>query len=191
MKKSIITALVLFTLTAFTLTGKTWKSDQAHSQLMFTATHMGISDVSGTFNDFKATLVAGKPDLSDATIEMTAKVASIDTRVEKRDEHLKSEDFLDEKKFPELNFKSTSIKPAGKNTFKLNGKLLLHGVTKPVALTLFYIGTIKNPMNEKLTAGYRVTGTISRKDFNIGVKFQAPLISDAIRIKADGEFQLE
>lgn len=191
MKRSIFTAAVFIALTAFTIAGKTWKNDPAHSQLVFTVAHMGISDVSGTFNDFQATISTAKADLSDASIVMTTKVASIDTRVEQRDTHLKSADFLDADKYPEISFKSTGIKPAGKNRYKLSGNLTLHGVTRLVTLDLLYRGMAQNPVNNKQSAGYKVTGTISRKAFKVGDKFPAPLLSDAIAISADGEFQAD
>jgi len=191
MKRTISAAAIFIALTAFTLAGKTWKNDPAHSQLVFTVAHMGISDVSGTFNDLQATISTSKTNLSDASIELTAKVASIDTRVEQRDTHLRSADFLDAEKYPEISFKSTGIKPAGKNRYKLSGDLTLHGVTRPVTLDLLYRGTAQNPVNKKQSAGYKVTGTISRKAFKVGDKFPAPLLGDAIAISADGEFQEE
>jgi polyisoprenoid-binding protein YceI len=189
MIKTIFTAAICITLTASTADSKLWNNDPAHSQLVFTVTHMGISDVTGTFNEFQATIKTVKADLSDASIELTAKVASIDTRVEQRDTHLRSADFLDADRSPEIHFKSTEIKPFGKNRYKLSGNLTLHGVTKPVTLDLLYRGTAQNPVNKKQSAGYKVTGTISRKAFKIGDKFPAPLLSDAIAISADGEFQ--
>ncbi len=188
MKKLAIAISAFFVLTAFTSRFITWQNDDAHSQLGFTVTHLGIADVSGTFNDFDVTLTSSKPDFSDAQVELTARVASIDTRVEARDNHLKSADFFDAGKYPALTFKSTSLTPAGKNQFKLTGDLTLHGVTKPVTLDLFYKGTVENPMSKKATAGFQVTGTIKRSDFGIGAGFPAPMISDEVRIKADGEF---
>jgi polyisoprenoid-binding protein YceI len=182
----IISAFVL--LTAFTTLNNVWTNDDPHSQLGFTVTHLGISDISGTFNDFDAKVTASKPDFSDAVIELTAKVASIDTRVEARDNHLKSADFFDAAKYPEMNFKSTSLKKAGKDKYKLTGDLTLHGITKPVSLDLEYKGAVENPMSKKQTAGFKVTGTIKRSDFNLGSGFPEPMISNEVRIEADGEF---
>lgn len=187
MKKTAIILSLFFLATAFTV-ATSWKNDKAHSQLTFTVTHLGVSDVSGVFNDFDVTVQSAKPDFSDAVFTLNAKAASIDTRVEMRNNHLKSADFFDVEKYPELSFKSTSIKNAGKDAYKLTGDLTIHGVTKQVTLDLVYRGTIENPMSKKPTAGFQLTGSIKRSDFGIGPKFPAPMISDEVRIKADGEF---
>ena len=188
MKKTAIVLSAFFALTAFTTAVTTWQNDDPHSQLGFTVTHLGISDVSGTFNDFDVNVTSSKADFSDAQFELTAKVGSIDTRVEQRDNHLKSADFFDAEKYPTLTFKSSSLKPVGKNTYKLAGDLTMHSVTKPVTMDLDYRGTIEHPMNKKQTAGFQLTGPIKRSDFSVGEKFPAPMISDEVRIKADGEF---
>ena len=188
MKKIAFILAAFITLTAFTTAVSPWQNDDPHSQLAFTVTHLGIADVSGIFNDFDVTVNATKPDFSDASFELTARTASIDTRVEARDNHLKSADFFDVEKYPTFNFKSTSIKNAGKNKYTLTGNLTLHGISKPVTMDLLYKGTVENPVSKKQIAGFQVTGTIKRSDFNVGAGFPAPMISDEVRIKADGEF---
>lgn len=188
MKKLFFASIAILALSAFTILGSNWKNDPAHSQLAFTVTHLGISDVSGTFNDFDVEIKATKPDFSDASVELAAKTASIDTRVEARNNHLKSADFFDVAKYPTLTFKSTGIKKAGKNQYKLTGDLTLHGVTKPITMNLQYKGTVENPMSKKPTTGFQVTGTIKRSDFGVGAGFPSAVVSDEVRIKADGEF---
>ncbi|WP_018477698.1 YceI family protein [Pontibacter roseus] len=188
MKRIFVIIFAFLSLSAFTTLNGTWTNDDAHSQLTFTVSHLGIADVTGTFNDFDATITSTKPDFSDASIELKAKTASIDTRVEDRDKHLKSPDFFNAEKFPELTFKSTAVKKTGKDNYKLTGNLTMNGVTKPVTLDMVYKGTVENPMSKKQTAGFQVTGTIKRSDFNLGSGFPAPMISDEVRIKADGEF---
>lgn len=188
MKKLFFIITAFIALTAFSTINNPWTNDDPHSQLGFTVTHLGITDVSGTFNDYDVMVKSSRPDFSDASFQLTAKTASIDTRVEARNNHLKSADFFDVEKYPALNFKSTSIKKAGKNKYKLTGDLTLHGVTKPVTMDLLYRGTTENPMNKKQTAGFQITGTIKRSDFNVGNGFPAPMISDEVKIKADGEF---
>jgi polyisoprenoid-binding protein YceI len=188
MKKLSVAIVAFVTLSAFTYVTTTWKNDAPHSQLGFTVTHLGISEVSGTFNDFEVNVTSSKPDFSDAQFLLTAKIASIDTRVEMRDNHLKSPDFFDAAKYPTITFKSTSIKNVGKNKYKLSGDVTLHGVTKPATMDLVYKGTVENPMSKKQTAGFQVTGVIKRSDFAVGEKFPAPMVSDEVTIKADGEF---
>ena len=187
MKKIIILSSVLLSIVAFT-TLTNWKSDKAHSRLGFTITHLGISDISGAFKNFEATINASKPDFSDAVFTLSADVASISTDVEMRDNHLKSADFFDAEKYPKLSFKSTSIKPAGKNKYKLSGDLTLHGITKPISMDLWYRGTIENPMSKVPTSGFKVSGVIKRSDFNLGAGFPAPMLSDEVTINANGEF---
>jgi len=188
MKKTTFFLSALFVLTAFTTVLNTWKNDQPHSQLGFTITHLGIADVSGTFNDFDVTVTSSKKDFSDAVFELTANVGSIDTRVEQRNNHLKSADFFDVEKYPTLTFKSTSIEKTGKDKYKLSGNLTIRAITKPVTMDLIYRGTIENPQSKAATAGFQLTGTIKRSDFNVGPNFPAPMLNDEVRIKADGEF---
>lgn len=188
MKRLSLILFAFLSLTAFTTLNTAWTNDDAHSQLGFTVKHLGIADVSGTFNDFDVKITSTKPDFSDAVVELTAQTASINTRVGDRDAHLKSPDFFNVEKYPTLSFKSTSLKKAGKNSYKLAGNLTLNGVTKPVTMDMVYNGTVENAMNKKQTAGFQVTGTIKRSDFNLGSGFPAPMISDEVRIKADGEF---
>ena len=188
MKKLFFIAAAFIAFSAFTVINDTWTNDDPHSQLGFTVTHLGISDVSGTFNDFDVVVKSVKPDFSDASIELTAKTASIDTRVEARNNHLKSADFFDVAKYETLSFKSTGLVKVEDNKYKLNGNLTLHGITKPITVDLLYKGTVENPMTKKATSGFQITGTIKRSDFHIGDNFPAAMISDEVRIKADGEF---
>jgi len=187
MKKLTIILSAIVLLTAFT-TINSWKNDKPHSQLSFAVTHLGVSDVSGTFNDFDVTVNSSKPDFSDAKFEFTATVNSIDTRVEARDKHLKSADFFDAEKYPQMTFKSTALKQVNKDNYKLSGDLTIHGITRQVTMDLLYRGTVENPMSKKQTAGFQLTGVVKRSDFGIGEKFPAPFISDEVIVKADGEF---
>ena len=188
MKKILFVFTAFVTLTASTSLNTIWKNDAPHSQLAFTVKHLGIADVSGVFNDFDVTVNSAKSDFSDAVFELNVKVASIDTRVDTRNGHLKSADFFDVEKYPSMHFKSTSIKKSGENKYKLTGDLTLHGFTKQITMDLEYRGTVENPMSKKPTVGFQVTGVVKRSDFNLGSGFPPPMISDEVRIKADGEF---
>lgn len=187
MKKAfILIAAALLNTAAFAQT--TWNSDKMHSKLQFTITHLAVSDVDGWFKDFSATIVSSKPDFSDAKFTLTVNTASVNTDVDQRDNHLRSADFFDVANYPTLTFTSTGISKTSANHYKLTGNLTLHGVTKPVTLDLWYRGTITNPMSKADDAGFQVTGTIKRSDFGFGSKYGAPMLSDEVAIRANGEF---
>jgi polyisoprenoid-binding protein YceI len=177
---------VLITMASFSQTA--WKNDKAHSKLTFTITHLGISDVLGLFRNFDVTATSSKPDFSDAVFQLNVQTNSISTEVEQRDNHLKSPDFFNVEKYPTMTFKSTSIKKVSDNKYKLYGDLTLNEITKPASMDLWYRGTIENPMSKAPTAGFQLTGTIKRSDYNFGSKFPAPMLSDDVNIRADGEF---
>lgn len=188
MKKLFFAAIAFVSLSAFTIAAATWTNDDAHTQVGFEVTHLGINTISGAFSDVDITIEASKKDFSDAVFNFSAKAASIDTRVEARNNHLKSADFFDVEKYPTVTFKSTSVKTAGKNKLKITGNLTMHGVTKKVTLDALNRGTTVNPMNNKETQGFQITGTVKRSDFNLGDKFPAPMISDEVNIEVNGEF---
>ena len=166
----------------------TWKNDKMHSRLQFTVTHLAVSDVDGSFKDFDVTIAAAKPDFSDAKFDLVAKTASVNTENDQRDNHLKSPEFFDVANKPTLTFTSTGITATSTNHYKLTGNMTLNGVTKPVTMDLWYRGTITNPMSKAEDAGFQVTGTIKRSDFGFGSKYGAPMLSDEVTIKANGEF---
>lgn len=185
--KLIVLIAVFF---ALNLNAQTvWKQDPNHSKLGFVVTHLSIADVTGYFATFDVTVTSSQADFSDAVIEMTADINTINTGIEARDKHLKSADFFDAATYPTMTFKSTSIEKTGDKQFKLKGNLTMHGVTKEITVDLIHRGTIQNPMaNNADVAGLQILGTIKRSDFNIGSTFPDFAISDEVRIKADGEF---
>ncbi len=186
-KLTFILSLLILPLSVFAQ--DTWVEDPAHSKLGFTVTHLGIADVPGHFGDYDVTITASENDFSDAQIELTVQTASIDTRVEQRNDHLKSPDFFNVEKYPTMTFKSTGIKELSEHNYELSGNLTLHGVTKPVTVTMIYHGTVQNEMTQGVPkAGIQIIGTIDRSDFNLGNGFPPPMISNEVRIKADGEF---
>jgi|SRR5690606_33242633 len=158
---------ILFVLGLFVAGGafaqETWNLDKAHSKIGFNVTHMAISEVEGNFRDFDASVVAKSDDFNGAEVSFTARVASIDTDNERRDNHLRSEDFFHAEKYPELTFKGKLTKQGGK--YKLKGDLTMHGVTKPVELDVTYGGKVNTGNVEK--AGFKLNGKINRKDFGL------------------------
>jgi polyisoprenoid-binding protein YceI len=187
--RKLIFILSLFIFPASVFAQDSWVEDPAHSKLGFTVTHLGIADVPGYFEDYDVTIEAYEDDFSDAKVELTVQTASIDTRVQKRNNHLKSPDFFNVEKYPTMTFKSTGIKEVGDDKYELTGDLTLHGTTKPVTVTMIYRGTNQNEMTQgNLKAGIQITGTIDRTEFNLGGNFPPPMISNEVQIKADGEF---
>jgi polyisoprenoid-binding protein YceI len=187
MKKLFSLLIVAFLSTSLFAQTK-WNADPMHSKLTFSITHMGISDVDGLFNKFQASATASKADFSDAVFELTVEVPSINTQVEMRDNHLRSADFFEVEKYPTMTFKSTSIKKISKDKYQLTGNLTIRGITKSVTMNLWYRGTNVDDKTKKSTSGFQLTGMIRRSDFNVGPKFPAPMLSDEVKIKADGEF---
>lgn len=179
---SIVTLLI-----AFTAFSQTWVSDTSHSRLGFTISHLMISDIAGNFKQFEIKAVSSKPDYSDAKIELTAQIASINTDNDKRDEHLNGEDFFDAKKYPTLNFKSTSLKKTKGKSFKLSGDLTMRGVTKPIVLDLTFVGKVINPMNKKEIIVFNIKGKLKRSDFVIGEKYPAAMVGDEVTLIANAE----
>jgi polyisoprenoid-binding protein YceI len=145
-------------------TGK-WTVDQAHSNVKFTVTHLVVSEVEGSFRIFEGTLENSKADLSDAKINFTVDVNSINTDNEKRDNHLKSDDFFAAAKFPQMKFTSTSLKAVGDNKYKLAGNLTIKDVTKPVEFDVTYGGSVAAMGTTKL--GFKAQTTINRFDYNL------------------------
>jgi len=186
--KKLLFVVALFLQASLFAQTTTWKNDKMHSKLTFTATHLLISDVDGLFKNFEATITTSKPDFSDAIFELSADVSSINTEVEMRDNDLKSANYFNAATYPTITFKSTSIKPNGQNKYKLTGNLTIHGVTKSVTMDLWYRGTTENPMSKQQDAGFKLTGTLKRSDFNIGSNTPSAIVGDEIEIKADGEF---
>lgn len=188
MKKLFLLAVMVLTVLSVNAQKLTWTNDPAHSRLGFVIKHLTISEIAGRFSDFTATVATTKADYSDAKIILTAKVASIDTDIEARDNHLRTADFFDVAQYPTLTFKSTSIKKTGAKNGIIYGTLNLHGVTKAVKLNVRFFGMLISPMNKKQTAGFQVTADINRKDFNLGPKFPDAIVGENVHIVANVEF---
>src|SRR5579871_2183131 len=119
-----------------------WVLDKAHTNVIFSVSHLVVSDVEGKFKNFDGWMESDKADFSDAKIGFTVDVASISTDNDMRDNHLKSDDFFNAAKFPQIKFESTSFAPAGGNKYKLTGNLTIRDVTKTVTFDVTYGGTV-------------------------------------------------
>jgi len=160
---AVLTAAVLAASPA--LAADTYSFDKAHTTVLFQVRHI-VTNVTGKFKDFDGQIQVDKANPAASTVDFTIQAASIDTNEPKRDEHLRSADFFDVANNPKITFKSTSVKATAKDTYAVAGELTMRGVTKPVTLTVSYLGEGKDPWgNEKL--GFEVAGLLNRKDFNI------------------------
>ena len=158
--------LLFLSATALALTAQTYQIDSSHSGANFRVKHMMVTNVSGRFSNLKGAVTYDEKNLNKSSIEATVDIETINTNEPKRDAHLKSPDFFDVAKFPQMTFKSTKIYKAGGVT-KADGDLTLHGVTKPVTLTLTELsGEVKHPMGT-IVRGAVATTRISRKDYGL------------------------
>jgi polyisoprenoid-binding protein YceI len=163
----------------------TWQIDPPHTSAQFSVRHMGISTVRGAFTKVSGNLEYDPSDLSKTSVDVTIDAASVDTRVDARDNHLRSPDFLDVAKYPTLTFKSKRVESAGPGRLKVTGDLTIHGVTKSAVLDVEGPSDpIKDPRG-KLHMGASATTKISRADF--GVTGVPVMVGDEISITIDVE----
>jgi polyisoprenoid-binding protein YceI len=156
----------------------TFKIDPVHSSVVFSVTHLGVTNFYGRFNDIKGTVVLDKADPSKSSVDLTIPVESVDTKNEKRDQHLKSPDFFNAKQFPVMTFKSKKIEGSG-DAFAVTGDFTLHGVTKPLTLEVKKVGEGKG-MEGEIRAGGETHFTIKRSDH--GMDFMQGPLGDEINI---------
>jgi len=168
-------------------TGK-WAIDAAHSEIGFKVKHLMISTVNGKFDKFEGTIESGADDFTDARINFTAEVASVNTGQPQRDGHLQSPDFFDVAKFPQLKFASTGFTKASGDHYVLTGDLTIRDVTKPVKLDVEFSGVAKDPYNNT-KAGFSITGKINRTEW--GLNFNAPLETGGVLLSEEIKLQIE
>ena len=187
MKKIAFIALSFLAWSFMVINQGSWTLDSAHSRLGFTAVHMGISDANGAFDKVTCTVTtANDNDFSNATFDLVAEASSINTGLEARDNHLKSEDFFAVSQFPNIQFKSTSCTKLKGKKYLVKGNLSMHGVTKEVTLTATHNGNAKNRAGIDV-AGFKITGKFNRLDFGIGKDMPVAVVSDEINLAADLE----
>lgn len=146
--------------------------DNGHSTVGFSVPILGgLSQVKGKFTDFTITLNNDEKDITKSNVSVVIKATSINTGIEGRDRHLRTADFFDVEKFPEITFKSERIEKKGKQ-FIAHGPLTMHGVTKEIALPFTVNGTFKNPTNQKFSVGYSAKLVLNRRDFGINYSRQ-------------------
>lgn len=166
MKRLMFVPLLLVALTLTTSAQETWRFDKAHSTIGFHVTHMVIAEVDGKFKKYEGTVKTKGDDFSNASVNFEVDVASIDTDNDKRDEHLRSDDFFNAEKYPKMTFVGKSMKKTGNDTYKLMGDLTIRDVTKSVTLDVKHNGTIKDPWGNT-RAGFSMSGALNRFDYNL------------------------
>jgi polyisoprenoid-binding protein YceI len=165
-----------------------WVVDPTHSELGFKIKHLMISNVSGSLKNFEAEAEMDEADFSSAKINLSAEMASLTTNNEQRDNHLRTSDFFEVEKYPELKFRSTRIEKINNDNYVLYGDLTLKGVTKPVKLNVEYNGLTKDPWGGE-RAGFLIIGKINRSEW--GVNFNGVLetggvmLSEEVRINSE------
>ena len=168
-----------------------WQLDGAHSEIEFKVRHMMISTVKGQFKNFEVNVQNPNDDLSQAQVEVKIEVASVDTKNEQRDQHLKSSDFFDAASNQYITFHSTNIAVVDGENFKITGDLTVNQVTKSITVDAEFGGMAKDPWgNDKV--GYTVTGKINRTDFgltwNAALETGGVMVSDEVKFTADLQF---
>lgn len=174
--------------TATAATTTTWNIDAYHSEVLFKVKHLVITTVTGKFKSFTGKVETENDDFTNAQVQFTADINSIDTGAEARDNHLKSGEFFDAENHPQLSFVSTGFEKKN-DAYVLNGNLTIRGVTKPVSLDVEFLGVEKDPFYGKTKAGFELNGRILRKDFGLQwdvlTETGSAVVSNEVKIHAN------
>ncbi len=187
---SKLTVMALFFLGALTLNAAKLEIDKSHSEIGFSIKHLMSSNVKGEFSDYSADMEFDTKTKQFTKLVATIKPTSIDTGIEKRDNHLRNPDFFDVKKYPDMTFTMTSYKHDNNNEGYMYGDLTIHGVTKPVKLEVEFNGMVKDPWGGT-RAGFTIEGKINRKDFgltwNKALEAGGVLVGDTVKLHIELE----
>ncbi|TME57555.1 MAG: YceI family protein [Chloroflexi bacterium] len=169
----------------------TYEIDKAHTTLGFTAKHLAVSTVRGQFNKFDGQFEGPDDDPTKVTGEVKVDVASVDTRTEMRDNHLRSADFFEAEKYPYIAFKLTKVEPVDDESFKVHGDLTIKDKTKPIVLDAKLEGRVPDPMTGgKERLGISAMGQLNRMDFGLnwdGIAGAIPIASHTIKLEVEAE----
>jgi polyisoprenoid-binding protein YceI len=190
-KRIILAAAVLCLVGPGLLHAAPWEFDPAHTGVQFKVRHLMVSSVRGDFEKVSGKIVYDEADVTKCSADITIDTASINTRVAKRDEHLRSPDFLDAAKYPAITFKSKRVEKGGTGALKMTGDLTIRGVTKEVVLTVEGPSpVIKDPWGNRRVGG-QATTKINRKDFglvwNAALETGGVVVGDEVDITIDVE----
>ena len=157
----------------------TYTLDPTHTRIGFVARHAMVTKVRGQFNEFECTAVVDGTDLTRSTVQLTIQAASIDTRNEQRDGHLRSNDFLALEEYPQITFVSTDVRQTGETDLELTGDLSIRGVTNSITVPFEFQGAATDPFGN-LRVGFEGTTVVNRKDW--GVNWNAPLEAGGVLV---------
>lgn len=170
-----------------TTSTRTYKIDKSHSEAIFQVRHL-LTKVRGRFSDFEGAIEFNETNPEQSSVHFTINATSIDTAEPDRDKHLRSADFFEVDKFPQITFTSMRIVKRGAETFDVTGNLMMHGVTKEVVLPVAHLGKAKDPWgNERL--GFEAETTLNRKDF--GLHWNAALETGGFLVGDDVKVSLQ
>jgi polyisoprenoid-binding protein YceI len=169
---------------------ETWQIDPVHSYLQFHIRHFVVSKVHGRFTQWGGTIQFDGQQPTSSKVDIQIDANSLDTGDARRDGHLKTADFFDTEKHPQITFQSTEIEPAGANEYRVTGDLTIRGVSKPVTLDVEYGGELKDPWGNQ-RSGFSIKGSFDRRDFgltfNQTLEGGGPALGDKIEMVADLE----
>ena len=193
MRRTIVVALAGIALMVPGLSrAATWKSDSAHASVQFAVRHLMVATVRGTFDKFDVTAIIDENDISRSSVEATIEVASINTRNQKRDDHLRCSDFFDVAQHPTITFKSKAVEKIQDYSYKVTGELTLMGVTREVVLDVTGSPQAITDLRGKPRLGGAVTTTINRTDYgltrNSVLESGGVAIGEEVEITIDLEF---
>lgn len=195
--KMTVAFVAVFALLSGSVSAQTtkWKEDVSHSSIGFSVKHLLVSNVKGQFNDYSVSVLSDKPDFSDAKVTVKIKAQSINTDNKQRDEHLRSADFFEAAKFPEIIFVSKKIEKTGKNTFKITGDFTMKGVTKTLTLNGELGGILEKDPWGKTKAGITLTGEVNRFDYglnwNKAIEAGGFVVSETVKLNIELEISKE
>ncbi|MFI5195625.1 MAG: YceI family protein [Chitinophagales bacterium] len=176
------------------MTNTKWILDPAHSEVQFKVKHLMVSKVTGHFKQFNVTVETQGDDITTAKVHFTADINSISTNNEQRDAHLRSNDFFDAERHPQLSFESDKLEKTGPETYKLHGTLTMRGVSKPITLDVASGGVMQDPWGNTRT-GFEITGNLNRMDYGVSYSMASEtggiLLGHEVSIQASAEFVKE
>lgn len=195
MKKYMFLVFLLIAGIQLSVAQVTWNADPMHTNVRFSINHLGISFIDGEFQNVSGIITSkSASDFNDAAVDFTIETASIDTRVEQRDEHLRSDDFFNAEKYPNITLKNATLKKESDGKYTITGDLTMRDVTKKVTFDVDFHGIITDPWGNT-RAGLTATTKVKRKDYNINYNSKLPSgvdeVGNEVKIEVNTEIVME